>query len=218
MTKAAITRQHLLDTALALFKKKGFEATTMRDIAKAAGMALGATYYHFPSKDAILFAFYDANQAATEARAYAFSADEPLRARLGRLFHDRLHDVAPNRALLGAIIPRHANPADPVSAFSRESADVRARAIALFDAAVAPENLPAPIRTMVARALWMAHLAILVYFADDKSAGQKKTHRLVDDLLDLAVPLVALARSPVASPLVEQLVALLTRADLLPRR
>lgn len=216
--KADATRQHVLDTALALFKKKGFDETTMRDIAEQAGMALGAAYYHFPSKDAILFAFYDANQAATEARAAAYSADEPLRARLGRLFHDRLHDVAPNRALVGAIIPRHVNPGDPVSAFSKESAAVRARAIALFDAAIAPEGYPAGTRALVARALWMAHLAVLVYFADDRSAGQKKTHRLVDDILDMAVPLLALARSRSAAPLVEQLVAALTRADLLPGR
>jgi AcrR family transcriptional regulator len=212
VTKAEVTRQHVLDTALALFRKKGFDATTMRDIAKEAGLALGAAYYHFPSKDALLFAFYDANQAATEARARAYPTDEPLRARLGRLFHDRLHDVAPNRSLLGAIIPRHANPGDPVSAFSEESAAVRARAIALFDAAIAPEKLPDATRTLVAHALWMAHLAILVYFADDTSPGQKKTHRLVDDALDLAVPLLALARSPAAAPLVDQIMQVASRA------
>ncbi|KAB2899922.1 MAG: TetR/AcrR family transcriptional regulator [Kofleriaceae bacterium] len=212
MKKAEVTRQHVLDTALTLFREKGFEATTMRDIAKEAGLALGAAYYHFPSKDALLFAFYDANQAATEARASAYPAGEPLRARLGRLFHDRLRDVAPNRALLGAIIPRHANPADPVSAFSEESAAVRARAVALFDTAIAPEELPDETRTLVAHALWMAHLAVLVYFAGDTSPGQRKTHRLADDLLDLAVPLVALARSPAAAPLVAQITQAANRA------
>ncbi len=212
MKKAELTRQHVLDTALALFRKRGFEETTMRDIARAAGLALGAAYYHFPSKDALLFAFYDANQSATEARTRVYPTGEPLRARLGRLFHDRLHDVAPNRTLLGAIIPRHANPADPVSAFSAESADVRARAIALFDAAIAPEDLPPPTRALVARALWAAHLGILIYFADDRSPGQRKTHRLVDDVLDLVTPLVALARTPAAAPLVAQVVRAASRA------
>ncbi|HUQ07241.1 MAG TPA: TetR family transcriptional regulator [Kofleriaceae bacterium] len=218
MKKADVTRQHVLDTALALFRKKGFEATTMRDIAKDAGLALGAAYYHFPSKDALLFAFYDANQAATEARARAYPTGEPLRARLGRLFHDRLHDVAPNRALLGAIIPRHANPTDPVSAFSEESAAVRARAVALFDAAIAPEALDAETRALVAHALWMAHLAVLVYFAGDTSAGQKKSHRLVDDVLDLAVPLLALARSRAAAPLIANIMQAASRARRRDRR
>ena len=34
----------------------------MRDIAKAAGLSLGAAYYYFPSKEALVFAYYEQNQ------------------------------------------------------------------------------------------------------------------------------------------------------------
>src|SRR6266849_1740414 len=53
------TRELILRTALELFRGRGFEITTMRDIARAAKVATGATYYYFPSKEAIVAAYYD---------------------------------------------------------------------------------------------------------------------------------------------------------------
>ena len=48
-----------------LFREKGFEPTTMRDIAAKAGVALGGAYYYFSSKDAIVLAFYSEMQASS---------------------------------------------------------------------------------------------------------------------------------------------------------
>ena len=49
-------RVDLLRAAAALFRSQGFAATTTRDIAAAAGMQSGSPFYHFKSKDALLFA------------------------------------------------------------------------------------------------------------------------------------------------------------------
>lgn len=49
-------RHALLEAAAHLFRRKGFSATTTRDIAAAAGMQSGSPFYHFKSKDALLFA------------------------------------------------------------------------------------------------------------------------------------------------------------------
>jgi AcrR family transcriptional regulator len=49
-------RADLLRAAAALFRNQGFAATTTRDIAAAAGMQSGSPFYHFKSKDALLFA------------------------------------------------------------------------------------------------------------------------------------------------------------------
>jgi AcrR family transcriptional regulator len=72
--KRDVTRRHLLDCALALFQKRGVDSTTMRDIASAAGLSLGAAYYHFPSKEALIFAYYEDNQARLDALAAEASA------------------------------------------------------------------------------------------------------------------------------------------------
>src|ERR1700758_4794481 len=44
------TRERLLDAALAIFMKKGFVATSVEDIAEAAGYTRGAFYSNFRSK------------------------------------------------------------------------------------------------------------------------------------------------------------------------
>ena len=62
--KSEATRRRILAAALSVFRERGFDAATMREIAAAAGMAVGAAYYHFDSKDALVMAFYE--QAAQE--------------------------------------------------------------------------------------------------------------------------------------------------------
>jgi AcrR family transcriptional regulator len=52
-TKGERTRQTILDTAYRLFLEQGYSATSMRQIADSAGLALGGIYNHFASKDEI---------------------------------------------------------------------------------------------------------------------------------------------------------------------
>lgn len=60
-------RRDVLTAAAQLFRKKGFAATTTRDIAAAAGMQSGSPFYHFKSKDALLLAVMEEGmQAALE--------------------------------------------------------------------------------------------------------------------------------------------------------
>jgi AcrR family transcriptional regulator len=49
-------RRKLMDGAAKLFRTQGFAATSTRDIASAAGMHSGSPFYHFESKNALLFA------------------------------------------------------------------------------------------------------------------------------------------------------------------
>src|SRR6185369_8080403 len=58
------TRQLILETALRLFRERGYAETTMRAIAKEAGVAVGNAYYYFDSKEHLIQGFYDRNQAA----------------------------------------------------------------------------------------------------------------------------------------------------------
>ena len=52
-------RELVLETAAGFFVRKGFNGTSIRDIAKAAGMLPGSLYYHFPSKEALLVAVFE---------------------------------------------------------------------------------------------------------------------------------------------------------------
>jgi len=76
------TRAEILDVAAELFTEKGYDATSLREIAERLGITKAALYYHFPSKDDILRALLkpmttlvtelvDRLEAATDIEAWA---------------------------------------------------------------------------------------------------------------------------------------------------
>ncbi len=76
-------RAQLVDTALRLFAEKGFERTTIKDLAEAAGVAQGLFYHYFENKEALLFAAVDRQGFLPEMReilraSYGRPADEVL--------------------------------------------------------------------------------------------------------------------------------------------
>ncbi|MFF0743478.1 TetR/AcrR family transcriptional regulator [Streptomyces sp. NPDC004111] len=54
VTASPQRRRELLDTAAEVFAAQGYNATTVRKIADAAGMLAGSLYYHFDSKESML--------------------------------------------------------------------------------------------------------------------------------------------------------------------
>lgn len=84
-------RAEILDTARRLFAERGFHATSMRDLCAALGMSAGNLYHWFPSKQAIIAAFVEADSAETAARFAVLSAATDLR---GALAEQVLGDVA----------------------------------------------------------------------------------------------------------------------------
>ncbi|NJC96873.1 MAG: hypothetical protein C3F07_20815 [Anaerolineales bacterium] len=53
LKKGEVTRLSIEDAAIKLFLEQGYHATSMRQIAERAGLALGGIYNHFSSKDEI---------------------------------------------------------------------------------------------------------------------------------------------------------------------
>ncbi|MFV3073248.1 TetR/AcrR family transcriptional regulator [Niveispirillum fermenti] len=61
------TRTQIVEAADALFYQRGFDHTSLADIAQAVGIARGNLTYHFKAKDEILAAVIDRRLAATQA-------------------------------------------------------------------------------------------------------------------------------------------------------
>jgi AcrR family transcriptional regulator len=57
-TEPPSTRERILDAALDLFVAKGFDTTSLREIAEQLGVTKAALYYHFASKEDILMALH----------------------------------------------------------------------------------------------------------------------------------------------------------------
>lgn len=82
-----------LDAAATLFRRQGFAATTVRQIAKAAGMLPGSLHYRYPSKEALLLALMERaieRSMAAVREAVAGETDALERIRVGLRAHLRL--------------------------------------------------------------------------------------------------------------------------------
>jgi len=77
MKKSDITRQRVLEVTSDLFRRNGYQATSMRDIATALGMKSGSLYYYYESKEALLAAILNDNIDATRAGLKQMVADLP---------------------------------------------------------------------------------------------------------------------------------------------
>jgi AcrR family transcriptional regulator len=215
--KGEQSRSHILECALGQFRRRGFDETRMRDIALQAGVALGAAYYYFPSKDAIIQAYYESVQAEHERRvAQALAAGKlDLRQRLGVALHAKLDIVQEDRRLLGAIFRYTGEPEHPLSCLGPATEASRRHSIAVFAQALGAESLPKDLRELLPLALWALHMGLLVYFIYDHSPDQQRTRKLVDGALDLIVRMLLLAKSPLLKPVRGKLLSLLRDAGLL---
>jgi AcrR family transcriptional regulator len=62
------SRQEILRTAARLFQQRGYDATSMNDVAAALKLSKGGLYHHFQSKDEILFEIMNHAMDITEER------------------------------------------------------------------------------------------------------------------------------------------------------
>lgn len=219
LARGEATRAKIFAAALARFRKRGFEATTMREIAEEAGVALGAAYYYFPSKEAIVLAYFDETQRSTAQRVVeTFAETTDVRTRLGIAFHARLDVLARDRKLLSAIFHSIADPSTDISIFGKKTKRVRDESIRLFSEAIEPSPAFAALddaaKRVLVLSLWSLHMGVLLYFVHDRSKKQEKTRRLVDQSLDMVCGLLPIA--PELAPMFGgQVAAILREAELL---
>jgi AcrR family transcriptional regulator len=205
--KSEETRTRILESALAIFRERGFDAATMRDIATHAGVATGAAYYYFESKDAIVMAFYQrAQQEMNPAIDQALTRSRTLEARLRAIIQEKFDYFAANRPLL-ATLSSHTNPQHPLSPFSDATAPIREQDIAHFDRAVAdsglnaPAKLPPTIQPYLARLLWMYQMGLILFWVFDRSPRQRRTTILFDQTLKMLLLTLRLAGLPFLRPM-----------------
>jgi len=190
----------------------------MRELAAAAGASLGSAYYYFPSKEAIIQAYYDDVQSEHARRVAAALAENrlDLKDRLRAAFHSKLDILQGDRKLLSALFRYTGEPHHPLSALGDGTRKNRQQSMSVFLLAIGDERLPDDIRAILPSALWALHMGILLYFIYDDSPEQQRTRRLVDGVLTLIVRLLALAKLSVLKPVRGSILALLRDAGLLP--
>jgi AcrR family transcriptional regulator len=213
--KGEQTRNQIFESALELFRHNGFDATTMQDIAAHAQVVKSAAYYYFPSKEAIIQAYYERIQAEQERLcAEAFSQTNNLKSRLALAMHSKFELAKNDRKLLGVVFRYTGEPEHPLSCLGRGTAEIRQRSMQIFRDAIAGEKLPKDLRELLPVALWSLQMGLLVMFLYDTSRNQQRTRRLAEGALDLTLRLLTLAKLPVLKPVRTRVLTLLREADL----
>lgn len=202
--RAEDTRRRIYEAALELFREKGFESTTIRDIAEKAEVALGGAYYYFASKEAIVLEFYRAMQEQShEEILEAMRGEKKLKDRIRCILEKRLELLVPNRKFCDALFRHAADSSDPLSPFSEEARPIRERAIEHLRVAVegGDVKVSADLKPHFPYLLWLYQMGLILFWLYDRSPRQARTHKLMDKSLGLMVGLLRLSGLPLMRPL-----------------
>jgi AcrR family transcriptional regulator len=204
------TRDRIQDAALTLIRKKGFDATTMRDIAQAAHVSLGLAYHYFDSKEALALAFYGEHIARHDEETRRALVTRPgLRERIEAALLVGLDVRAADRPVLLVMARTVLDATNPISLFSKETSALRARSIGLFREVAEVDDVDDSLKDPLALALWTLQLAVLLRFVHDDSPGQKETRAIVEGSARLAAEIATMLSLPLLEGMRNDLLAVL---------
>ncbi|MGW6456034.1 TetR family transcriptional regulator [Streptomyces sp. NPDC055078] len=215
--KSEQTRTLILETALRLFQERGYDKTTMRGIAKEAGVSVGNAYYYFSSKEHLVQGFYD--RIAAEHRVAVrpvLDRETALEARLAGVMLAWLEIAEPYHEFAAQFFKNAADPESPLSPFSPESEHAREEAISVHREVLrgAKAKVPDELADVFPELMWLSQMGLVLYWVFDRSEGRGRSRRLAEQGARLTTRGITLSRFRALRPLVHDVHELLT--DLLP--
>ena len=206
------TKALILETALRMFRERGYDETTMRAIAEKAGVSFGNAYYYFSSKEYLIQAFYQ--RMHDEHLAVSLPALEntkTLKARLLAVMRLKIDILEPYHQFAGVLFKTAAHPQSPLNPFADESDPVRHASIQLFEKVIegTKAHIPKDLRAELPYLLWVYHMGIVLFWIHDQSPKHRRTYRLIDHTVDLVDKLIHLASNPFMRPLRKQALRLM---------
>ena len=211
--KGEQTRALILETALELFRERGYEETTMRAISERAGVALGSAYYYFRSKEQLIQAFYGRTHQEHLADAdEVLRTERTLHGRLLGVMRAKLRTIEPYHRFAGILFRTAADPESPLNPFSEESLPARREATELFAEVVRgaeDKKLPKDLEAELPELLWTYHMGIVLFWIHDRSPGRVRTWRLMERTVDLVARLIGLSTLPLMGPIRKMVLKLL---------
>ncbi|MEO9028584.1 MAG: TetR/AcrR family transcriptional regulator [Ktedonobacteraceae bacterium] len=207
--KALATRQRILDAALSLFATKGYEKTTMREIASGAECALGLAYRYFASKEELVLELYRKLVSQLEEQA-GLLASGTIADRFQYIILTQFELMTPHRETLGAVFGPALNPRIALGVFGENTADIRHHSREIYKQIVTgSRDAPRGVHIEeMATILYGMQLALTLFWLQDLSQKAHKTTELVAFLRDMLALLRPLLRLPVVSKALARLVGI----------
>lgn len=175
--KGAQTERHLYETALSMFASEGFEETTLRAIAREAGVSPGLLYRYFPSKRSLVLQLYSELSTAYACKVEEMSSGA-WRDRFLFALETSIAVLTPHRSTLTALIPVLVSRGEEgifsgSTSFARERVE-NAFVFAVENASDKPKN-PRDLGWV----LYLGHLAVLMWWLLDQTPEQVGTEKLI---------------------------------------
>jgi AcrR family transcriptional regulator len=206
--KSEKTKNHIYQVAIHLFSTKGFDATSMREIAERAGVAAGATYYYFPSKEALVHEYYKrSHYEHLEQVEDCLKKEKEFAKRLHQVVTAKIRIAEPHKEMAQGLFRVASDPTSALSPFNPPSSDIRQESIDLFTEVVndSETRFHPDVKPLLPGYLWLYHMGIILYWIYDTSERSKKTFQLIDQTVPLIAslngillnPMLAFVRNPV---------------------
>jgi len=187
--KKAENRRKLIRAAVDLIIEKGFKAATMRGIAKKAGMGEATIYNYFPTKESILYAYYEDHfqdciqklQSIDGFNQYSFQEQ------LQTFFETSLDFLLPDREFIS-----HSFKAIFLSMSHNFKQLKQSRLIFfnilddIFQAAIEVDEIPDQVfQEIIYQLFFDFYIGIVIYWLKDSSEQFSDTTILLDKSFDL---------------------------------
>lgn len=179
------TRERIIKVAARLFKTDGWNNTTTRGIATAAGIATGTLFNYFDSKEAIV--------AALISEALARAEQEVQKRGAGSLEEELFTFIWTELASLRTYRNFLADAAEtilsPLRRHSRESAgeSIRTNHLEAVEQILIARGVSGPISAVTMQLYWTLYLGVFAHWAADDSPHQEDTMALLDQTLKLFI-------------------------------
>ena len=188
------SRKAIIRGAVDLISEKGFKSSTMRAIAKAAGVGEATIYNYFPTKEAILYAYYEDHMLDCIENLkqvnnfHTFSLQEQLQS----LFSTSLNLYLPEREFVSQTFrmvflggSREWSRVKPIRAAFLSAVDD------MLAAAAEVGEIPQQVfQELLGQFLLDAYIATVHYWLNDTSEGFSNTSVLLDQGLELICALL----------------------------
>ena len=178
------TRKRIVEAAKSLFRTKGFDHATTRDIAKEVGMATGTLFNYFASKEAVAVelvshALAKAERELAKSRHTEASLEETLFAAVAI----QLRCLRPHRKYVRPFLETVLSPAAPMD---EAATALRTGLVVHFRRLLTEHGIEDP-STIQMNIFWSLYVGTLSFWISDKSPKQEDSRALLDQSVRMYV-------------------------------
>jgi AcrR family transcriptional regulator len=183
-------RERIIRAAVGVISEKGFRDATMREISKHAKVGEATIYGYFPTKESIVYGYFEGRLDAAAERLKSIADFEhfTLQEQLQTFFETQLELFLPDREFMQRTfsivffsIGQSYSSVKPIRNLFHKVVDD------MFQAAIEVGEIPAQTFTdIIYQLLWDYYVGLVTYWLNDKSAQFTNTTLLMDRSLDLA--------------------------------